>query len=566
MVNRVASFADHVNVVRVNPNGPSDQIQCDLLLIHFLPRDASKSASKNSADLEPERIEARGHPVVINAPTQNLTGRGERLEYNLKTQLIALDGGPEVFLRQGPNEIRACSLQYQSLGPNRLGRAAAQGPGWLHGQMADKPEGRLEARWNDQLRLFPQGQNHVISFTGGAILEYAGIGCLEAQEIFFWLQETPSGTASDQPPMRPDRMMARKQVSVNSPQLNAAVEQLEVWFEQKGSPQDIRWKAESMTAAQSGKGVQGNPLSTLTNVSHAQNSSGIVSPAASARGDTSAASGNAPGRKQHFKISGRTLRARVQLGDNQSNLAELTIEDGVRLEETQTLDPNERPVLLQGDRLHAQDASLPTAVVNVTGSPAHFEGRGLGLTGANINLDRGANCLCIDGPGRMDLPLQGNPAQNSLLPGQPASAPGTLLVEWKKKMVFDGRTAKFLEAASVATPQQHVQTDHLEVWLKNPVNFSDPKLQEQAQPEVEELHCYGGVLLENRSADAQQQLLSFERMQVTDLAVNLQTGVLSAGGPGWLNRVSFASNEALQNPLARDCSASAPPRRKPITA
>ena len=61
-----------------------------------------------------ERLEARGNPVVVTAPSQNLDARGPRIEYNLLTKSIALDGGPEVFLQRGPNEIHARSLRYQS--------------------------------------------------------------------------------------------------------------------------------------------------------------------------------------------------------------------------------------------------------------------------------------------------------------------------------------------------------------------------------------------------------------------------------------------------------------------
>ena len=37
VVKRVATFADNVHVSRVNPNGPSDQIQSELLSIYFAP-------------------------------------------------------------------------------------------------------------------------------------------------------------------------------------------------------------------------------------------------------------------------------------------------------------------------------------------------------------------------------------------------------------------------------------------------------------------------------------------------------------------------------------------------
>ena len=48
-----------------------------------------------------ERLEARGNPVVVTAPSQKLTARGPRIEYNLLAKSITLDGGQEVFLQQG---------------------------------------------------------------------------------------------------------------------------------------------------------------------------------------------------------------------------------------------------------------------------------------------------------------------------------------------------------------------------------------------------------------------------------------------------------------------------------
>jgi lipopolysaccharide export system protein LptA len=520
VVKRVATFADKVNVMRVNPNGPSDQIQSELLSIYFTPRDNAKSNSDNSSDLEPERIEARGHPVVINAPTKNLTGQGERLEYNVKTNLISLDGGPEVYLRQGTNEIHGRSLQYQLLGTNRLGSAKAQGPGWIRGQMAGETGQILESRWNDELKMYPQDQSHVITFTGGAILDYAGIGRLEAKEISFWLKESPSGGPPNQSPL-PDKMLAKNQVTLNSSKLCIAVDQLAVWFVPKDLPQPSAFPAPASPANQKQEAAPLNPNQNM------------LAPAEAG--------------ERHFKISGGNLEACIQLQDQQ--ISDLRIENGVRLEELQTSHPNEKPILIQGDRLEGKNVSSPNATISVTGSPAHIEAQGMGLTGSNINLNRGTNHLWITGPGRMDLQPSSSMIGKSLVPGQPIALSGTLLIDWQKSMDFDGRTAKFEESVSAAAPQVHLQTKILEVKLKNPINFSDPKLQNQNQTELEELRCYGGAFLENRSLDAQQQLNSYERMQVTDLAVNMQSGALTAGGPGWLNRVNLGSMNPTQNQL-----------------
>ncbi|MGW8256837.1 MAG: hypothetical protein ACWGMZ_05070, partial [Thermoguttaceae bacterium] len=236
VVRREASFTDQVDVTRLNPNGRCDQIQCEQLLIHFASRENGKPIADNSPELSPEWLEARGRPVVINAPSQNLTGRGERLNYNIKTNLIALDGGPEVYLRQGPNEIHGRSLQYQSLAPNQLGRAAAQGPGWIQAQSPENPQGKLLARWNDLLQLEPKGKNHVLSFTGGAIMDYSGVGRMEAKEIYFWLKQN-SGASQGQPQFQPDRMLAQNHVTITSKPLCATVDQLEIWFENKGDRQ-----------------------------------------------------------------------------------------------------------------------------------------------------------------------------------------------------------------------------------------------------------------------------------------------------------------------------------------
>ena len=474
------------------------------------------------------------------------------------------------------------------------------------------------------MRLFPQEGNHVISFTGGATLNYSGIGQLKAGEIFFWLKEMPPAAPADQPRVQPDRMMARKQAVLDSPQLSAAVEQLEVWFEQKESAHGTRWKSDGkeetrpegvLDNSTSARPVRPNvaviptggsgqvqqrtayrqPLSAADVNSYqlagaqqqyqagqqapfagpSQSSStsrtqaspryprylaqpsnqgraGATPPSAvpgsSNQGQTLPQQSDAG--QQRFKITGRILRARVQIDNQQSNLAEVMIEDGVRLDEMPTAQTSEQPISIQGDRLHGTNVSSLNAAVSVVGRPAHFEGRGLGLTGSNINLDRGANRLWIEGPGRMDLPLSGNAAGPGIFPGQSAAPQGTLFIEWKKNMVFEGRTAKFTESVSAATPQQHVQTETLEVRLKNPISFSNSDMQNQSRTELEELRCYNGVYLENRSVDDQQQLTSYDRMQVADLAVNMISGALTAGGPGWLNSVNLGSSDGAQNRFA----------------
>ena len=196
--------------------------------------------------------------------------------------------------------------------------------------------------------------------------------------------------------------------------------------------------------------------------------------------------------------------------------------------------------MVRGDRIHVVDASQPHAAITVTGEPAHFEGRGLGLTGTNINLNAGTNRLWIDGSGRMDLPWQRD------LQGQTLSGPGSLAVHWQQRMTFDGRTASFEGSVVGRAPHQTVQTETLQVTLREAIRFDQPP---KGGPKVDinRVRCLGGVLMESRSFDELGQS-SIEKMQLGDLDINLTTGQTAAAGPGWMTTVRRGSGDMLGPP------------------
>ena len=536
-VDRTATFRDRVDVMKKNPAGPSDQISCEVLSLFFTKPPVKKKnvavvketvpATKpaNSLDMAAERIEAVGNPVVVTAPSQQVVARGMRLQYNLLAKSIAMDGGQEVFLQQGSREIHAASLYYQAAAePGRLGRVVAQGPGWLRGESPDRPGQSFEAIWKKELRVYPEDPNQVISLTGGAELRYQGVGQLQAKEIYFWLSELPPAVKGQQCRLRPDRMAARADVHMNSTQISSQVDQLEVWFEEKLATGE-------QSPAVGGQGAGGR-------------NQGVERPATAGAGESAApiAPGSPQTPLQRFEVVGRLLRARMVLGGSQPAVSNLTIEDNVRFLETQTAQPGERPLMIRGDRLDAVDVTAPNAAVTVVGQPAHFEGRGMGLTGPNINLHRGENHLWIDGAGQMDMPLPADPQSQSLV------APGMMTVTWQRRMDFDGHTAKFGNAVVATTPQQQMRTETMLVRMQRPISFSQPNA--QGSPQVEEVQCCGGVSIENRSFDAQKQMTSYDRLQVTDLAVNIISGALTAGGPGMINSVRRNGDNPLGNPAA----------------
>jgi hypothetical protein len=574
-VQQFITLEDHVDVLRTNPTGPSDQINCDLLTI-FLSRprsDATTDADGTAGlkkktgalfDLQPRSFEAKGNPVIVRAPSQGVNGRGQRLEYDLITGQLRMEDRQEAWLQQGNNEIHCRNLQYQPAGPGRLGRVTAIGPGWLRGEAGErsgllptgparqagpgptpnKPPQILEAHWTGQLRVQPYQQQQLISLLGGAGLRFSGMGELDAEEIWFWLFELPKDAPGDQSKLRPDRMMARQQVRLESPQMSGRFEELAVWF------------VEDPAAPSTG----GLPkLGLLRHLEAAPRHPLVLTSFFEAAGQGPGAAGapraasSADPLQQHFDVEGRQLQARVMTHGDQSEVVELIIKGAVRIRETQTATPEERPVLVVGDQVQMIDVNKPCTAIMVTGEKAHFEGRGMSLDGSNINLNRGTNRLWVDGPGQMDLPMDKDPE------GHPLDHPAAVQVHWQRKMNFDGRAARFEESVLATMPGRQLRTEILDVALQQPIVFADAN--NRPPPQVSQLQCSGGAALEGRTFDAQGPQ-SIEFFQAPDLTVNMLSGRTHAGGPGWLTTLRRGSADPLQNGAAAPPGA-APPAARP---
>lgn len=296
---QLATFEEQVDLRRIHPDGPADQLNCDVLAIQFAPRrenakptlgsqsgaaglkqssQAGLAASvavssddisggpkgadpkteqtqqgraaplgpRGLAALEVRLVEARGNPVVVRAPSQRLEARGETLQYDPYETRLVLASSREASIQQDANEIHAGRIEYRMGEPGQLGEAVAEGPGWLRGKVGGKLVQPLQAAWKSRLHVRPdEHRQHVVSLIDGAEMNYGALGKLEAAEIHFWLNEATheaSQTPASAPKfgIQPDRMLARNQVHMRAAQLEGVVNQLEVWFESPLAPSPPR--------------------------------------------------------------------------------------------------------------------------------------------------------------------------------------------------------------------------------------------------------------------------------------------------------------------------------------
>jgi hypothetical protein len=548
-VNNVATFHDSVTALRpAKIAGPEDQLNCERLSVFFAPRDDSKTAPKNVAPensekgqapsnstnggmprLEPKKFEAEGNPVIIRAPSNSL-------------------------------EAQARTISYQPDAADRwLGNMDSLGPGWLTIASPTDPTSRFEARWSQEMKMRPQEENHVISVIGDALVRSTKQGELRGNAIHMWLFEIPPeklaasgpqsgpggrGNASNDASARihPVKMMAEGNVQIDSPELSGNVKRLETWFHDiAAAPAGNRFAVGG--APQRGD-RRGSPLGFQP--TDPQN------PAA---------------RRTHYEIKqGDLLQTtmgylpRSAVEQASAPLEEATITGNVWFVETPTAQTQEQPLDIHGDKLHLEHADTNPQVA-VFGRPAQVVARGMTLIGQNVQLDRGANRLWIDGVGQMTIADdQPTAANNRVAPkaadqsGDLFAGHGTRVIDWQGRMIFDGRTARFerdVVARQIEPEQtQTVRTPLLEATFERPIDFNAPRLPQGAgeRPQIELLFCHGDVWLERRETK-NGNLSALDRLdRICDLRINRITGELNAvvAGPEPGRFVSWSYGSPMQ--------------------
>lgn len=579
---RRAAFQDNVVVSRFRTDGPADQLLCDELVIHFKLRKKKSDKPKKRksdvgiADLEPSWLEARGtkRPARIRSVVEKVDAYAREFQYHLTDRRIVLQdksGKEAVRLNQAKNTFIAKYIEYSPSkdSTRQLGQLVADGPGIITAHPNEKTNELFTATWQKELRISPHGKNQVISLTGGATLNYGPTGKLSANTIHFYMLEKPKqgGAAADPKKkmatnLQPDKMQANGDVKINSKKLSGNVDQCQFWFKTIESP-PVNRNAHLVPMTPAAQPMHRQPVGRP-----AFPGPRVGSPMAGSPGMPGTPSPTdiqpLPEKQQHFHITGRVLRANISIREvstpdgkakRDTEITELWILDNVRLVETQTDKPNVEPIIVKGDRIHVIDATLPSASINMFGRPAEFIGRGLGLAGATINLNRGTNELSVDGPGTMRLP----PMKRDLR-GQSLDKAEPIIIKWQHSMHFDGQKIKFLEQVIAETKNQKLYTEQLVAMLTQKIDFAKEKAISTGQPDLFWLTCHGGAKLDSNTFDKLGRIEAIEEAEMNYLKVDHVSGKVYAKGPGYVRSVRRDKDGAMQRQIGLPGMATAKPR------
>jgi hypothetical protein len=537
-VRHVASLDHDVELRQIKPNGPSDQVMCARLDIHFapkLPPAGTPQAAATDADdgqralgqLEPVAVVAEGHPVVVTSPEQHAQARGDRIQIALRDQRVRISGGSDAILMFGPNALQAPIIDYQHPARDEataIGRFRAAGPGSLRYVIDEKkPHEVLQAQWQTSVQLGREKGQPVLALDGRPKITFAAAGTLSADQIRMYLRELEGngteglaigggkkGDADTKLRLAPDRLLATGRVEIAAPQLTGRTQQLSTVFRIAGSESDPK------AGEQGGPADGANPLNPA---------------------------GGQP--TQTFYIDSDQMRLEVLLKGQSAVPSALECAGHIVLREAPLSPTNQQPLEIRGGHLTATQLDTKSPHITLRGAAAGqasgaaqalLAGRGMSMQVDAVEADGGSSRVWSDGPGKATLLMARN------LQGQAAATPIPVDVIWQKGFRFDGQTIVFSDGVVVSGMDSTLHCDQLAAKLATKLQPGQALSQINMNPS--EIEFTGRVTIDNVTRDA-GGLTSRALMQLARLSINQQTGAISGTGPGVIRATRFGTGMDL---------------------
>jgi len=593
------------------------------------------TAGKNTSgglesDLTFKRISARGKLVELTSDVNGLKSQMREFIYDQPAREAKLVWIPRetdrehmirdqsgqvrkvpalpncVWVTQNGNSLRAQKVQLNHDPQGEVTHVMCLGEGEMVHVEDKTGQPDLHAFWHKEMRKYPDPKSPAFDLIHleEALIEQPKDGAgIYANFIRLWVtrQNRNAQTArANQPPTikqsqngpHLDHMLAWQKVAMVNPQMECDTDHLEIWFENapvppgRGPVQQPRQRANlvptsdyvareaapvalaspaSAGATPEKKTPQPNALQTQT--SKKSNPNDLFS---------------ATGSGDPYALTAAKVRVHVIQGPEgqQPQVAYMLATDNVHL--TQAHGEAAEPLDVNGNVLEVHNRGELDQDMVVLGQPAHVRDRGAHIEGGRIVFNRLRNTADVDGPGRLQLPIQQTGAGPD---GDEAARPSTepsqpLDVEWHQKMHFDGKTAHFFvnvhTSMTDAQSQSEIRCLNMDVTLTKPFSFSqqqpsgkkeaDKQTSEADRPAVDTVFCQGDVVFKSEATQG-DHLTEVRWGRFMDLVFHKLTGKSTASGPlmlqVWRHNENGQSSGISQFTNVRS---NAPPKSRKKTA
>lgn len=554
------------------------------------------------SDLTFRRLVALGQNVILRSETNDLIAMMHHLDYDAKNRLAKMTSRNRVRVLQKQSEMQSPEIDLLHQERGRVSHIWARGAGWL--QNIDEKTQKLAfaAQWKKELRKLPDPR------TGRDLIELEGEALvrqpedqfgLAAEFIALWLDEEQSPEDSDEKQtagrtaqangpivqtvartpadpeeksdndsaselrsqLKPDRLLALRNVAIVSPNFQGLSQRLEVLFKPGPVVPETETREQFTNAKRSRAELQPAvkivPGQSLASASASNASLGSSSPPGDGdripfapppaenpnsssssekdEAESDAEQDSSPKKDPEdgpIVVSSDWIRVNVLTypKPRKSEVSQVWTQGNVDVR--QSHGPEELPLHMTGERLYVENRAKDDQVMTLWGSPAHVRDRGMHIEGREIFLDREKNESLVKGAGLLQLPVKRS------LDGTELLEPKLLDVSWSENMRFDGLSAKFFGDVRAVLDNDgltsNMRCEEMNVTLTERISFRDSRDRqtgEAEQIEVANVHCKDGVEFDSYKYE-ESKLAEVRRGRFAEFTLNQTSGDTSGQGPG----------------------------------
>ena len=554
MEEQAARFENHVQVLHLADRDKREleSLECQDLIIQFhqptmrtedsqvRPAVATQNVGtkkEQKSDFSIRRVIAQGQPAVLHSSMRDFHAEADTISYDPVQQSVSMRDDRQVVLTHRDLRFEAPEFDYQLSEGKRLGTAVAEGRGRVSRLPGEQGPG-FSMRWSEQLQLRPHEGLQCLSFYGDPQLNVATGENFKAEELHVWLSDE-SDDAATSPDQKQSygielvKLLAERQVAIDSPKLGGKTERLEVF-----------WDPDTT----SNRSIENEGTRDLPAIRR-ETSSTEQGPA----GSLPSSQGKAP---RKLIVSGDFIRARLKPDQGSFAVEEITVDGNARLFERRSEQAGAaEPLTISGKLLqvNALGADFFSAYVVAESKQQESDSqpkpvlaaRGMELYGTQMQLNQAQHRMWMEGAGEAHLRSQPNPQTSQQLTG-PA------IVRWQGGLDFDGEWVRVREAVNIwiqtVNPEGiqstvQIQSEGMDLRLAEKVDLTGGQ---QAAPtstttsqkeDIETLILHGQVWITHWEVDPQGKMRAVDRLFALGAGLHYPTGNLIAGGPGFAQSI-----------------------------